>query len=64
MSYYGFRLNDQKDWTKIKEFKTIQEYKDYIETREIMAQMDKNELIAEFDYYLYQFDKYYYFYYY
>ncbi len=35
MSYYGFRLNDQKDWTKIKEFKTIQEYKDYIERKNI-----------------------------
>ena len=35
MSYYGFRLNDQKDWTKIKEFKTIQEYKDYIERKGI-----------------------------
>ena len=35
MSYDGFRLNDQKDWTKIKEFKTIQEYKDYIERKNI-----------------------------
>lgn len=35
MSYYGFRLNDQKEWTKIKEFKTIQEYKDYIERKSI-----------------------------
>lgn len=35
MSYYGFRLNDQKEWTKIKEFKSIQEYKDYIERKNI-----------------------------
>ena len=35
MSYYAFRLNDQKEWTKIKNFDTIQEYKDYVARRHI-----------------------------
>lgn len=33
--FYGYRLNDQKEWTRIKEFKTIEDYKAYIERRNI-----------------------------
>lgn len=34
--YYAFRLNEQKEWTKIKTFETIQDFKDYIEKRRIV----------------------------
>jgi hypothetical protein len=34
--YYGFRLNEQKEWTKIKTFNTIEEFKEYIERRRVV----------------------------
>ena len=34
--YYGFRLNEQKEWTKIKTFNSIEEFKEYIERRRIV----------------------------
>ena len=33
--FYGYRLNDQKDWVKMKTFNTIEEYKEYVERRHI-----------------------------
>lgn len=36
MSYYGFRLNEQKEWTKIKTFNSIEEFKEYIERRRVV----------------------------
>lgn len=33
--FYGFRLNEQKDWTRIKTFNTIEEFKEYCEKRRI-----------------------------
>ncbi len=33
--FYGFRLNDQKDWTRMKTFNTIEEFKEYCEKRKI-----------------------------
>ena len=35
MPYYGFRLNDAKEWTRIKTFNSIEEFKEYIEKRRI-----------------------------
>lgn len=34
--YYGFRLNEQKEWTKIKTFNSIEEFKEYIERRHVV----------------------------
>ena len=34
--YYGFRLNEQKEWTKIKTFNSIEEFKEYIERRRVV----------------------------
>jgi hypothetical protein len=34
--FYGFRLNEQKDWVKIKTFNTIEEFKEYTEKRKIV----------------------------
>lgn len=33
--FYGFRLNDAKEWTKMKTFNTVEEYKEYVEKRRI-----------------------------
>ena len=33
--FYGFRLNEQKEWTRMKTFNTIEEYKEYIDIRHI-----------------------------
>lgn len=33
--FYGFRLNDQKEWTKIKTFSSPQEFIDYVSRRRI-----------------------------
>jgi len=35
MPYYGFRLNEQKDWTRIKTFETIKDFKEYCEKHRI-----------------------------
>lgn len=53
MSYYGFRLNEQKEWTRIKEFKTIEDYKDYIARRNIPY----SKLIDEITYKKYYLNK-------
>lgn len=34
--YYGFRLNEQKEWTKIKTFNSVEEFKEYIERRRVV----------------------------
>lgn len=34
--YYGFRLNEQKEWTRIKTFDTIEEFKEYVEKRGVI----------------------------
>lgn len=34
--FYGYRLNDQKEWTKMKTFDTIEEYLNYVERRNIV----------------------------
>ena len=33
--FYGFRLNEQKDWTRIKTFNNVSEFKEYCEKRRI-----------------------------
>ena len=33
--WYAYRLNDQKDWTKMKEFDSLKEYQEYIEHKNI-----------------------------
>lgn len=33
--WYGYRLNDQKDWVKMKNFETLAEYRNYIEMHRI-----------------------------
>lgn len=33
--YYGFRLNEAKDWTRMKTFETIKEFQEYVEKRRI-----------------------------
>lgn len=34
--WHAYRLNDQKDWVKMKDFKTLEEYQEYIIRRKIM----------------------------
>ena len=41
--FYGYRLNDQKDWVKMKTFNTIEEYKEYVERRHIDYAMCTNK---------------------
>jgi hypothetical protein len=33
--YYGFRLNEQKEWTRMKTFDTVEEFKEYVEKRRV-----------------------------
>lgn len=33
--YYGFRLNEQKEWTRMKNFDTVEEFKEYVEKRRV-----------------------------
>lgn len=33
--YYGFRLNEQKEWTRMKTFETVEEFKEYVEKRRV-----------------------------
>ena len=33
--YYGFRLNEQKEWTRMRTFNTIEEFKEYIEKHRV-----------------------------
>ena len=33
--WYAYRLYDQKEWTKMKEFDSLNEYKEYIEKKNI-----------------------------
>lgn len=37
--WYGYRLNDQKDWVKMKDFNSLEEYKDYIDKKHISYAM-------------------------
>ena len=41
--FYGYRLNDQKDWVKIKTFDSIEEYKDYVIKKHINYSMCLNK---------------------
>jgi hypothetical protein len=45
MPFYGYRLNEQKDWVKMKTFDTIEEYKQYVERRHIKYAMCSNKEI-------------------
>ena len=40
--WYGYRLNDQKDWVKMKEFDSLDEYKEYIDKKRISYSMCSN----------------------
>lgn len=40
--WYGYRLNDQKDWVKMKEFDSLEEYKEYIDKKRISYSMCSN----------------------
>lgn len=41
--WYGYRLNDQKDWVKIKSFDSVKEYQDYIDKKHISYSMCVNK---------------------
>lgn len=43
--FYGYRLNEQKEWVKMKTFDTIEDYKDYVEKRHINYAMCSNKEI-------------------
>ena len=34
--WHAYRLNDNKDWVKMKDFNTLEEYKEYIEKKNII----------------------------
>lgn len=53
MPYYGFRLNDQRDWVRMKEFNSIEEYKAYVEKKNIPY----SKLIDEITYQKYYVNK-------
>ena len=40
--WYGYRLNDQKDWVKMREFDSLEEYKEYIDKKRISYSMCSN----------------------
>ena len=40
--WYGYRLNDQKDWVKMKEFDSLEDYKEYINKKHISYSMCSN----------------------
>lgn len=33
--FYGFRLNEAKDWTRMKTFNSVEEFKEYCEKKHI-----------------------------
>ena len=43
--WYGYRVNDQQDWIKIKTFDSLNEYKDYIAKHRITISMCSNKEI-------------------
>ena len=43
--WYGYRLNDQKEWVKIKTFDTLEEYKQYVANKNILYAMCSNKEI-------------------
>ena len=43
--WYGYRLNDSQDWVKMKEFKTLEEYKAYISAHKVTNSMCSNKEI-------------------
>lgn len=43
--FYGYRLNEQKEWVKMKTFDTIEDYKAYVEKRHINYAMCSNKEI-------------------
>ena len=40
--WYGYRLNDQKDWVKMKTFESLDEYNEYIDKKHIQNSMCTN----------------------
>ena len=40
--WYAYKLNEQKDWVKMKNFDTLEEYKDYVSKRRISYAMCSN----------------------
>lgn len=40
--WYAYKLNEQKDWVKMKNFDTLEEYKDYVAKRRISYAMCSN----------------------
>jgi len=43
--WYGYRINEQQDWVKIKSFDSLQEYKDYISKHRVNYSMCSNKEI-------------------
>ena len=43
--WYGYRLNDQQDWIKMKEFNSLEEYNEYIDKHRITTSMCSNQEI-------------------
>ena len=43
--WYGYRLNDQQDWIKMKEFNNLKEYNNYISKHRISTSMCSNKEI-------------------
>lgn len=33
---YAYRLNDQKDWVKMRNFESFEQYREYVERKNIM----------------------------
>lgn len=43
--WYGYKLNDQQDWVKMKNFDSLEEYKEYIERHRVSHAMCSNKEI-------------------
>lgn len=43
--WFSYKLNESQDWIKMKEFKTLEEYKDYISKHRVTTSMCSNKEI-------------------
>ena len=43
--WYGYKLNDQQDWTKMKNFDSLEDYYNYIEKHHVNKAMCSNKEI-------------------
>jgi len=43
--WYGYRLNDQQDWVKMKNFDTLEEYNNYVAKHRVSRAMCSNKEI-------------------